>query len=76
MQQEKARGHHAPTRFVSAKCQVLKQCWRKDVKHVATKLQCQEYSPLFLCEVGLGQTLGLHQKESSPLHLESHEFLD
>lgn len=75
-QQEKGRGHCAPPRFVSAKCQVLKQSWRKDVKHVATKLQCQEYSLLFWHEIGLGQTLGLHQKESSLLPLEGYELLD
>lgn len=36
---------------------------RKDAKHAAAKLQCQEYSLLFLCEDDLGKLLSCTKGE-------------
>lgn len=51
---------------VSAKCQVLKESWRTDVKWVATKSQCQEYSFVFYVKLDLAKLLACTKKRAYP----------
>lgn len=73
-QQEKGRGHRAPTQFVSVKCQALKQSWREDVKNAAPKLQCQEYSLLFYMKPDFAKLLACVKKRAQPCILRAMNF--